>query len=283
MMLAKLFAALVVLPGASQEISHSLSASRDTALLSYQLTPYSVLTGAGDVGLAGYETPQLGVRLGFFGLLELESARPFDPHSASVAFLPGAGVDYWRGADGFQLAVAPRALGQRLFGEGGLVEATAGLRHESDHHTASNGGGSSTDYSRVPQLGNFVLLDLAARIPRGPFELTLRAQSKVFAGGPRNYRIGPGFDAVLVARVWPRAWLFSSLFGEWLVGNWIALEGDRFRVPDDRTLRLLAGVLLPGRVGNIQIFTSVSVGNGKGLQVLKQELLWGGGIRLALF
>jgi hypothetical protein len=60
--------------------------------------------------------------------------------------------------------------------------------------------------------------------------------------------------------------------------------GERLvRVPDHYLLRNLTGLIFPGKYGEIQLFTSLSVGHGKGLQVYQEELLWGGGIRIAFF
>jgi hypothetical protein len=272
---------IVSLPGASQAISHSMSASRDTALVGYQLTPHSVLTGGADVGLVELRSRDVSIRLGFFGFLEVESAAPFSLcHNVAAGVLPGAGFDFLRGHDGLHLAVAFRRAGEESFGRDGLLEVTMGFRHESDHYVGPNVGGSATDYSLVPQIGNFVLFDLAARIPHGKLTIELRAQTKVFtrwspAGVPeRDYTIGPGFDAIARWRLLSRLHPFASLFGEWLVGDWIVREGGSFRAPDDRLLRLLVGGIVPGRFGGVQLFSSVSVGNGKGLLVLRNELLW---------
>lgn len=280
-----------ILPGASQKISHKMSASRDTALPAYQLTPYSVLTAGIDVGLVGVDFGWISARFGFVGLIELESDRPYDAEQDGAdVILPSAGVHYWRGVKGLQASIALDEAGERLFGEGGLVELTLGLRHESEHYTGSNDGGAGIDYADVPHIGDFFLHDVAARIPAGRLDVELRLQNKLFlpsgagAGDPlRLYRVGPGFDAILRWRLTSWVHPFSSTFGEYLSGNPIEHEGERVRVPDNYLLRNLTGVIFPGKLGEVQVFTSVSVGHGKGLQVFKEELLWGGGVRLAPF
>ena len=81
----------------------------------------------------------------------------------------------------------------------------------------------------------------------------------------------------------PQACAVSSTFAEYVVGATIDVDGERARVPDNYLVRNLTGVIFPGRFGDIQVFTSVSVGHGKGLRVFEEELLWGGGMRLAFF
>jgi hypothetical protein len=76
---------------------------------------------------------------------------------------------------------------------------------------------------------------------------------------------------------------FSSTFGEYVVGNDFVFGERLVRVPDHYLLRNLTGLIFPGKYGEIQLFTSLSVGHGKGLQVYQEELLWGGGIRIAFF
>lgn len=280
-----------VLPGASQKISHSLSASRDTALLAYQLTPYSVLTAGGDVAVVGLDLGAISMRFGFFGMLELESDQPYDAEEKGYsAVLPFQDIRLWRGQNGFQIAVSYDEAGRRWFGERGLFEATLGFRHESEHYTGSTSG-NEPQYRDVPHIGDFVLQDFAARIPVGPVDLELRLQNKLFLptdagqanGDIRAYSIGPGFDFIVRWRL--NDWLhpFSSSFGEYLMGNQLEYDGRRWNVPDDYKLRNLTGVIFPGTIGDVQVFTSVEVGHGKGLKVYREELLWGGGIRLALF
>jgi hypothetical protein len=278
-----------LLPGASQEISHKMSASRDTALPAYQLTPYSVFTAGIDAGLVGVDWGWISARVGFIGMIELESDRPYDAkQDGANVLLPSAGIHYWRGMQGIQASVALDEAGEKLFGEGGLLELTLGLRHESEHYTGSNDGGAGSDYSDVPHIGDFFLQDVAARIPTGRLDFELRLQNKLFlpAGGGdqlRLYRVGPGFDAIVRWRLTSWVHPFSSTFGEYLWGNGIEHEGERLRVPDNHLLRNLTGLIFPGRFGEVQVFTSVSVGHGKGLQVFKEELLWGGGVRIAPF
>src|SRR5688572_15368719 len=70
--------ALAVLPGASREINHAHSASRDTGAMGWAFTPYSLLSAGADVAILKWKLEPVSLRFGFFGLLELESDRPYD-------------------------------------------------------------------------------------------------------------------------------------------------------------------------------------------------------------
>src|SRR4051812_30961556 len=75
-----------MLAGASREIDHAHSASRDTGAMALTLTPYSVLTAGADVAILKWTLSRVSLRVGFFGLIELESDRPFDGHTPD--FIP---------------------------------------------------------------------------------------------------------------------------------------------------------------------------------------------------
>lgn len=269
---------LRLLTGAARAISHALSASRDTALMGLAITPYSVLTAGADVAVVELDLAPVALRFGFFGLIELESDRPFSGRSPD--FIPRENSAFWRAHGGYSTALDLVELGPRLLGAGGKLEATLSLRHESEHFTGSPSG-DTPRFQDYPHIGNFVMADVAARIPAGPLDVELRLQTKVFLGG-RSYQVGPGADAIVRWRLSDRVQPFSALFGEVLVGADTVLEDGRAaRVPDDWMVRNLTGVLLPGRLGDVQVFSAVEIGHGKGLNVFKKELRWGGGVRLA--
>lgn len=273
--------ALEILPGASREISHAMSASRDTALMGWALTPYSVLTAGADVGILKLNESPVAIRLGFFGMLELESDRPFAGNPQGD-FIPRENSAYWRAVGGYSGAVAFERFAKRHLGQRGAFEMTLSLRHESEHFTGSTSG-DPPRFQEYPHIGNLILYDIAVRVPMGRFDFELRLQSKVFLG-QRNYVVGPGGDVIV--RWHLSKWLepFSSTFAEYLVGKVNTFDDGRTgRVPDDSMVRNLTGFIFPGRVGDIQIFNAIEVGNGKGLNVYKRELRWGGGIRLAFF
>jgi hypothetical protein len=92
--------------------------------------------------------------------------------------------------------------------------------------------------------------------------------------GATSYTYGPGLDAVLRWRASERALPFLSVFFEYLVG------GERADDRDNHLLRALLGVLLPGRAADVQLFTSLVLGHGKGLLEVRDEFLWGAGLRI---
>jgi hypothetical protein len=269
---------IVVMPGAARAISHGLSASRDTALLGLAFTPYSVLTAGADLGLVELQLASATVRFGFFGLIELESDRPFSGHPAD--FIPRENSAFWRAQGGYSVALALDGLAHRVLGERGALEATLSLRHESEHFTGSTGG-DAPKYEDYPHIGNFLMADVAVRLPAGNLDVELRVQCKWFPGGDQSYTVGPGVDAIVRWHLLPRLEPFSSTFAEYLVGADRVWPDGRRGVPDDRLVRNLTGVILPGRFGDVQIFNSIELGDGKGLNVYKNELRWGGGVRLA--
>jgi hypothetical protein len=273
-----------VFPGASRAISHAMSASRDTALLGWQMSPYTSLTAGGDLSLVSFGFSGLTLRVGFFGMLELESARPYDADvDGWNGVLPMAGVDLWRGVIGFSTGVSLDELAKRWLGPRGRLEAVLSYRHESEHFTGPGDGDGK--YEDIPIIGDFLMPDFAARFPLGPVDLEVRLQFKCFlpAGGFRQYIFGPGID--LIARWQLTDWIqpFVSVFGEYLWGNAEPYEGRTVDIPDNYQVRGLLGVVFPGRLGDVQLFTSLAVGHGKGLLVFREEFLWGWGIRLAFF
>jgi hypothetical protein len=280
-----------VLPGAARAIPHSMSASRDTAVLGYQLTPYSALMAGAEPALVGFFLRDVSLRVGYFGFLELESNTPYDPEGKALGpLLPFENIHFWRGQQGTQLSLAFDEGARRWLGERGMLEVTIGFRHESEHFTASTRG-TEPRYGDVPHIGDFTFHDFAARIAVGDFDIELRLQNKLFLaydtgqanGLERAYTMGPGFDAIVRWRLTDWIHPFSSTFGEYLIGNDFVWEGRWIQVPDAYLLRNLTGVIFPGKIGDIQLFSSLAVGHGKGLMVFREELLWGGGVRLAFF
>ena len=260
-----------LLPGASRAISHAMSASRDTALLGLALTPYSVLTAGGDVGIVEFDLSSVALRVGFFGMIELESDRPYS--GSPPDFIPRENSAYWRAHGGYSLALDLERFAQRHLGPRGAVELTLSLRHESEHFTGDPSG-DTPRFEDYPHIGNFVMGDVAVRLTVGVLEVELRLQGKVFIG-EGSYVGGPGADAIVRWRASEWVHPFSSTFAEFIAGA----DG----VPDNYLVRNLTGLLLRGRFGDIQVFNSIEVGHGKGLNVFNKELRWVGGIRLAFF
>ncbi len=277
-------------PGASREITHSHSASRDTALLAYEHTPYSYSALGLDAAPAGWDLGGIRLRTGIFGLLELCSSEPIE-RADLAGFLPSAGASLWRGQYGFSLAASLESLARARLGQDGAIELALSWRHESDHKTADHRDGSEPEFREVPHMGDFLMLDLAARAGLGRVGLEVRLQHKLFLSHEpdnapfsdydRSYAHGPGFDLVLRRPVGRRLRLFSATFGEYLFGA-TGSSGTR-RIPDNYLLRNMTGVAITGERGEIQVYTSIELGHGKGLLAFRKERRLGGGLRVTPF
>jgi hypothetical protein len=168
--------------------------------------------------------------------------------------------------------------------EGCALEAAVSIRHESEHHTGSNSGDApGIDYSTTPHIGNFVMLDLAGRLPIGDFALALRLQGKFFLPAGGGYTFGPGLDLTVRYQRWASLQPFASFFYEYLFGSSEADITVPGRVPDARFFRNLTGVILPSRLGDLYLFLSADVGHRKGLMVFQREASLGLGARVAFF
>lgn len=262
--------------GPAREISHSSSASRDTFAMSMTILPRPVLTAGGEFSILGFRFSGMTWRVGFHGMLELES------HEKTKRFAgrPEGDISYWRGIFGYSLALSLDRLARRWLGKGSALEATLTGRHESEHYTGSNDGGEGTDYSDRPHIGDFIMLDLAVRYRIRRVDLIARLQHKFFLPGRSGYSHGPGGDLVVRWRL--NRWVhpFGSFFGEHLSGT-DHFNGTKF--PDAYLVRGLAGAILPSRFGEMYIYLSADVGHRKGLAVYTEEATLGLGIRVAFY
>jgi hypothetical protein len=257
--------------GPAREISHSSSASRDTAALGLVAAPHRILTGGGDFSVLQLRDQRLSLRLGVFAMMELES----EGKSSGFDGMPMADSNFWRGLWGYSVAASLDDFASRHFGPRGALEFTLNIRHESEHYSGSNDGGDGIDYSDRPQIGNFVMLDVAARVPLGRLDLIGRLQHKFFVTNAGGYSQGPGGDLIVRWRRWNHIHPFSSLFAEYLFGRKI--------YPDAYLVRNLTGFVVPSRAGDIYLFISADVGNRKGLAVFTEERTLGFGVRFAFF
>lgn len=255
--------------GPAREISLSSSASRDAPAFGNIFGSRDIRTAALEIGLVSRRLRKLTLRIGFFGMLELEGEEPSD----SFVPLTNSGIDFWRGHYGLSAAVSLDSLAGRWC-RGCALEATISGRHESEHYTGSNDGGGGIDFSDRPHIGNFVMVDVAARRRIGRLDLVARLQDKQFVfrdGG--GYHNGPGIDLHVRWRRWSRLHLFASGFAEYLLGA--------AGIPDNYLARAMAGVALPSQVGDIYVFTVADFGHRKGLGVFEREATLGLGVRLA--
>jgi hypothetical protein len=269
---------VVAMPGDARAISHSTSASRDVGALSYQVLPRVALGTGGDFAFLGFHFAELELRVGMFGLIEVETR---DPAPASFLNVPG-GVYLWRGVLGYSLALSLGELGERLLGARGQLELAVSFRHESEHYTGTRAGGPPL-FPEVPNIGDFVMPDLAVRKALGPVDLEARIQVKAFLSptGSNAYSVGPGCDLVLRWRALDLLHPFFAFFVERLFGRDLGDGAQRVSVPDNLMVRGLLGVIIPGEAADLMLFAAASAGNGKGLLAYREYSAIGWGIRVA--
>ena len=266
-----------VLPGESHAIGHSASASRDTALLGYQVLPRVVSTMGGDFAFFGFRFLGVDLRPGLFGLIEVQSVT-----EQPISFLSVPSGPYlWRGLLGYSLALSLEDLAERWLGKGGALEVAISFRHESEHYTGTRSQ-SEPMYVDVPHIGDFFMPDLAFRKAVGQVEFQLRVQNKFFLPG-QAYSFGPGADLVFRWRALKWAHPFVSTFGEYLAGRKMTWYGETRKIPANYLVRGLVGVIIPGKTADLQVFMALAAGHDKGLLAFEEELRLGWGIRIALF
>ena len=257
--------------GAAREISHSTSASRDTAVPGFLGAPHGVLTGGIEAAVFSLASDDYTLRTGIFAMLELEGQ---GDATTKIPLFGTTDIHFWRGLIGFQTALSFDGWARRALGDGGGFEVTLSGRHESEHQTASNTGGESPDYSDTRPVGNFLMLDAAVRLRRGPVDVVARVQNKVFLPNAA-YRDGPGADLHVRWRASPRFHPFVSAFAEY--------EWGANGYPDAYLVRALVGGIVPSAAGEIEVFVSGDVGNRKGLPAFTREATIGYGVRLAFW
>jgi hypothetical protein len=258
--------------GPAREISHSSSASRDTALVSAVFTPRLVRAAGGDFGILSYATDDFTLRLAAFGMLELFGEGRAD-HTLPF---PSGDIGLWRGLFGYSIAWSLDTLAHKSCGARCALEGTVSFRHESEHYTASNDATTERRYVNYPHIGDFVMPDVALRLPLGNVDLTVRTQAKIWTSRHQQtpYRFGPGGDVIVRWRLWDRVHPFTSTFAEYYFAS---------DAPNAYFVRNLTGVLIPSRYGDISVHFVSEVGHGKGFMVLHKEASFGFGMNFAFF
>jgi hypothetical protein len=277
------------LPGADRALPRSTSASRDAPVLEYAYGPRAQASIGAEPGLLEVRRPASTLRIGFFALVGLE-----DSMSRRV-FPPG---ELWRGLVGASVALELPSLARAWLVAGGDLEIGLLVGLERDKASAASSPSLSPPGPLAIPFGGggaYLAPDVAVRLPVGrAVTITMRLQDRVYfnelpllvgarvasdavADGLREGLLNaPGADLIVRWRV--AAWALPelSIFGEHLFAH------DAF-VPDGQFLRVLAGVVLPGRVGELEPFVSFDGGNGKGLLIQERALRLSAGVRYALF
>ena len=259
-----------VLPGNSHTISNTLSASRDTACMSYQVVPRVVSTFGSDFAFFGIRFNSIELRAGMFGMLELETLTKQPWHFMTVP----SGPYLWRGVLGYSIVFSFHRLADRIFGENGGFEIGLLFRHESEHYTAPFDIEGSDIEDLPPNIGDCFIFDIGLRIPVRKLELNFRLQNKFFFSASA-YSFGPGFDIILRYKILKQMHLFISAFGEYF------FRKDR-EEQENYLLRSIGGIVIPGKIAELQIFAAFSAGYGKGLLAYIKENNFGWGIRVGL-
>ena len=279
----------VWLPGAARGIPRTSSASRDTPVLEYAYGPRAQASIGVEPGVFEVRRTSTVFRFGLYGLVGLENA------TSDRFFPPG---ELWRGLVGVSFALELPRLARDWLVPGSSLEVGLVVGHESDHATVAS---SSTLAPPGPLAipfgggGDYLAPDIAVRLPAGrAVTITLRLEDRIYFNelpllvGARTASDvvaddlheglvnAPGADLVVRWRAVPWAEPQLAVFAEHLFPH------DAF-VPDGQFLRAMAGVVLPGRVGELEPFASFDGGNGKGLLVQERELRFSVGLRYAPF
>jgi hypothetical protein len=277
------------LPGADRAIPRTTSASRDTPLLEYAYGPRAQASIGAEPGIVELRGKNTAFRFGLYAMIGLENA------TSDRVFPPG---ELWRGLVGATFGLELPTVARAWLVPGSDLEIGLIVGHESDHASVAS---SSTLAPPGPLAipfgggGDFLAPDIAVRLPAGPsFTITMRLQDRIYFNelpllvGARvasdtiadsvheGLANAPGADLIVRWRACRWAEPQLALFGEHLFAH------DAF-VQDGEFFRAMAGVVLPGRVGELEPFASFDGGNGKGLLVQERELRLSVGIRYAPF
>ena len=258
-----------------RRIPRSWSASRDTPALNLLVLPRDVRTAGGELALVTIAGRSSTWRLGFAGLIELES----DGETTGLgnAFPRANGALLWRGSYAYYAAVSLDDAGARLCASCAL-ELALQYRHESQHYTGSNAGGPGMDVSTEPFVGDDLIGDAALSQQIGAWSFVERAVAMWFLPGRSSFAGGPALDLHVRWRRSRSIQPFASAYAEYLIGD--DLDGRRY--PSTYLGRLLAGIALPSSLGDTLIYVAADAGHRKGIRGLTEEATLGAGIRLAL-
>jgi hypothetical protein len=277
------------LPGADRAIPRTTSASRDTPVLEYAYGPRAQASIGLEPGIVETRGESWALRAGLYAMTALENG------TSSRLFPPS---ELWRGLVGASVALELPETAHAWFGSTSAFEIGLIVGHESDHATS---GSTSTLPPAGPLAlpygggGDFISPDVALRLSAArDLTLTLRLADRIYFNelpllfGARgasdtiaaNLHEGVAnattADLILGWRASPSVEPRLALFGEHLFSR----EGS---ILDGQLFRVVAGVALPGRVGELEPFVSVDGGNGKGVLVDEREVRVSVGVRYAPF
>jgi hypothetical protein len=267
------------LPGNSREISRTTSASLDAPVTGVVFAPRVEMRAAGDLAFMRIPFEGVALRPGFAGFCDVQYSEP-------GGFWPagGKGPILFRGNFGFSLALSAERLARSWFGKRGAIEVAVVLGHESDHVLGSGPPDSGFVNAPLPGDiingggGNFLVYDLAVRVPMGAhFDVWSRLVDRAFLPG-FPIQNAPGLEAGVRWHLWHYFEPLVSVFGEGLL-----VDHDQNEAKDGGDAELLAGIAVPGTFGELVPYTSLDIGNQKGLLINHREIDLIIGVRYAPF
>ncbi|MGH7272351.1 MAG: hypothetical protein ACREJ3_18130 [Polyangiaceae bacterium] len=272
---ARARATVTWMPGESREISRDTSASRDAPVSGLVFAPRVSAKGAADFALAAMRFGGVSLRPGFEAFFELEHA---DVGLSGPLPLPGQGRGpmLWRGYYGGSLALSAERLARAWLGARGAIEVAVTVGHESGHVT----GGSFDDAPDPGDItagggGEFAIYDVAVRVPvSASVDVWGRIGDRAYFRGPILH--APGLGGGLRWHLAPHLEPVVSVFGEALLVNHNLNEAR-----DGGFAGLLAGLALPGELGELIPYVAAAAGNGKGLLINRREIDLSIGVRYA--
>ncbi|MBW2263245.1 MAG: hypothetical protein JRG91_14845 [Deltaproteobacteria bacterium] len=252
------------LPGAARTIPRTDSASRDAPVFEYAYGPAAYDTIGGEWGWLLVSGKGLTFHLGQYAMLPMEN------HDSKRLFPPG---QLWRGMTGGSVSLSLDSLAHSWFGTSGAFEISITVSHESDHGDLDDPPGP-TD---IPKGGGgqAVCPDVAIRVPiTNEFTLIARIQDRIYMSGALIH--APGVDLILRYALSERLVPQIAIFGE---GIFPRKDSAR----NGFLVRLMMGLVIPGKIGEATFFWAADYGNGKGLLINHREFRMSGGIRYSPF
>ncbi|MGH7279969.1 MAG: hypothetical protein ACRELY_00470 [Polyangiaceae bacterium] len=265
------------IPGNSREIPRTASAARDAPVSDLIFAPRVGAKGAVDFAFSKIDLDGIALRPGMYAAFELEHA---DPGVEGTLPLPGQGKGpmLWRGLYGLSLSLSAERLAHDWLGKRGAIEIVVTGGHESDHVTGDS-------FDDAPQPGdimygggsNHIQFDFALRKEiLTHVDAWTRIQDRACVQGPILHapaaEIGARWHAL------PHFEPLMSAFGEALL-----VDHNQNRANDGGSVAILAGIGVVGALGELIPFTSLDIGNGKGLLINRREADVVIGVRYAPF
>ncbi len=272
--------AVVWLPQEPRAIPETTSASRDAPVLEWAYGPRAQASVGHAFGIAAWDNRQ--TRLGVTALLALEDG------SAHAAFP----TEFLRHRLEVSLAWLLPRLARTWLPPHAQLELALRLGHDGPSGRMVGPDAIRADDLPFGAGGGYLAVDAAARIPTGPAwtwtpRLGLRLYTNVFPwlfSQTASNAVADGLrEGALVAvtaeiggryRWKPKVNPMFSLFGQWLAAHDASAHDARFA-------RLLAGLALKGRAGELTPFVSLDIGNGMGVLVNRDQLRLSAGVRHA--